>query len=199
MKSSASAGRDGSQTQQTQQRISRWFNRALTKSGLNRRAAAPSPPPPLPSPRPRPITPSDSLPCHPQTQSSLFSRLPLEIRREILLHTFGNRTMHVQLTLDRPMPFQGAELASGGHFGHGGFTQARNVQAPRQWFWRSCVCHRNAPWSPPQDHHTWNSAWYKPDIDTCMQGQANCGKWLGKPPCSCRVGALGWLLSCRQA
>lgn len=196
MASNSSTGRDSSPVVHGGPRVSRWLDRGLTKTGLNRKA--PLPPPRLPSPRPRQITPSDSLPCQLQKESVLFSRLPIEIRREILLHAFGNRTMHMELVLDRPMP-EGTRVNSGGGSSHGGFAQQRDVSLPRQWLWRSCVCHRNPPWLPHQQHHTWNWTWHRPDIDTCLEEKALCNAWPGQSPRRCRVGALGWLLSCRQA
>ena len=33
----------------------------------------------------------------------LFQRLPLEIRQQILVHTFGNRALHVDITYDHPL------------------------------------------------------------------------------------------------
>lgn len=196
MASDTPPSRDASSARQVRQRILRWLNRTVTKSTSDRKA--PPPPPPLPSPRPRPITPSDSLPCLPQHQSPFFSRLPPEIRRVILLYAFGNCTVHMDLALEHPM-LERAKLSSSGRVAHGELTRQRDISAPRQWLWRSSVCHRNPPWTPPQ-HLWWRLNWHRPDVDRCMEGDGfACRTWLGEWPVKCRVSALGWLLSCRQA
>lgn len=183
---------------QTRQRILRWVNRALPR---RYNFGNSSPPEPLPSPRPRPITSSGSMPCHQQEQSTFFSRLPLEIRRAILLYAFGNSTMHLDLTFDHPMPKR-TSTNLGGFINHCGFTGKRDFSRPKQWTWRSCVCHRNPPWPLPP--HTWwrHQEVYRPDIDRCMLGEAYaCRRGLqsGEGFFRCHVGAMGWLLSCRAA
>ncbi len=191
------ASRDDSATFQARRRVSRWLDRAFTKTGFSRRA--PSPPPPLPSPRPRPITPSGSLPCRRQDQSPFFSRLSPEIRQIIMLYAFGNCCMHMDLSLDYPLMERAERYFSGSKKAHAEFNLQRDRSASQQWLWRSCVCHRNAPWTPPQ-HIWWRMGWFKPDIDRCMEGDGfYCNSWAGDWPNKCRVGVLGWLLSCRQA
>lgn len=188
------ASRDGSSAHQTRQRLSGWLDRALRKSGLNRRTA--QPPPSLPSSRPRPITPADNLPCHPQTQSAFFSCLPPEIRQAILLRAFGDRTIHMQLTLDHPPLLEDSSSVDGGH---GGLARRRDHSAPRQWLWQSCDCHRNPPWLSTE-HFYWYRLWHRPEYDTCMQGKRFCcAYWSQENPPKCRVGVLGWLRSCRRA
>lgn len=183
-------------SQSTRQRISRWRNHALAKLVFNR--WPPRPPAPMPSPRPRPVTPSDLLPSHPQTQSPFFDRLPLELRRHILMYAFGDRTMHMELTLDQPMLGTMIRNAAG-RDAHGGFTRQRDSSSPRRWFWRSCVCHRNPPWLYPEVLW-WYWNWQRPHVDRCMEGDGfNCRAWLGEHQPHCRVGALGWLRSCRRA
>lgn len=202
MTPNTTASRDGSAAHQTRQRISGWFDRALRKSGLNR-GPPPPPPPPLPSPRPRPITPSEgnTLPCHPQTQSFFFSRLPLELRPSILLLAFGNRTIHMHLILDYP-PLLGRNKDSGSCKDHSEPVN-RDISAPQQWLWRSCDCHRNAPWFI-RKHFDWYKFWTRPELDSCMKGERlwlYCNYWSleASRKCNSHVGVLGWLRSCRQA
>ncbi|KAI9158368.1 hypothetical protein HJFPF1_06362 [Paramyrothecium foliicola] len=181
------------------QRVSRWLNRALPRSSNDPNDLSTAPEP-LPTLRPRPITPSDSVPCHPQKQSAFFARLPPEIRRAILLYAFGNSTMHMDLSFDHPM-LERADINPRGSRAHCGFSEQRDLSTPRKWTWRSCVCHRNLPWPPPP-HNWWRYNWYRPDWDQCLKGNGLvCGPryWLGEWPFKCRVGALGWLLSCRAA
>lgn len=196
MAPNASARRDRSAANPIHKRISRWLGCTLIKSLSNRRT--PPPPPPLLSPRRRPITPSDSPPSHAQDQCPFFSRLPPEIRRVIMLYAFGNRTLHMNLSLDHPT-LETAKVSRTGRAAHGGFTWKKDHSAPRQWLWRSSVCHRNPPWTPPQ-HLWWRVFWLRPDADRCTEGDGfACNSWLGEWPVKCQVGALGWLLSCRKA
>ncbi|KAG9258057.1 uncharacterized protein F5Z01DRAFT_315994 [Emericellopsis atlantica] len=108
------------------------------------------------------------------------------------METFGNRTMHMDLTLDHPMaaPRQQA---------HGDRSSRRQIRLPRVWEWGSSDCHRNAPWLKdyPKDFWRQNTPL---DVDWCMKGQGRiCGVWFGEKPYKCRIGAMDWLLSCRQA
>lgn len=176
-------------------RLSKWVERSVSKASAHFRR--PQPPPPLPATRPRPITPLGSISCHPQDQSAFLSRLPLEIRHIILLYAFGLSTIHVDLELDHPMHDRSKRHYSGSN-PHAEFPFARDISRPKQWAWRSCVCHRNPPWTPPM-HVWWRPFWKRPDGCLCMTGAGfACKAWLGKWPSKCRVGALGWLLSCRQ-
>lgn len=184
------------------QRFTAWIDRAiaraLPKGSLKRRA--PPPLEPLPSPRRRPITPSnDSNPCHPQNQSPFFSLLPPEIRRAILLYAFGNRTVHIDLSYERPMLDCSNIEPGAATLPHAAFNEKRDASEAPQWRWRSSVCHRNAPWYP-SNHRWWLMNWHRPDIDSCMEGNGfACRAWLGDWPAKCQVGTLGWILSCRQA
>jgi hypothetical protein len=178
---------------QIRQRMSRLLRRAVPNRNRS------SPPEGLPVPRPRPITPPDSAACHPQQHSPFFS-LPPEIRREILLIAFGNSTMHIDLVYDRPM-LGHATTNFGGEIAHCGFTSQRDMSAPKQWTWRSCMCHRNLL-SLGRDPFSWRWEWLRPELDQCLLGNAyTCSSptWPGEWPLRCRVGVVGWLLSCRKA
>jgi hypothetical protein len=48
-----------------------------------------------------PIIPTGTLTADMGTNYGLFRHLPVELRRQILGHAFGNQTLHVDLTFDR--------------------------------------------------------------------------------------------------
>ncbi|KAL2862703.1 uncharacterized protein BJX67DRAFT_365824 [Aspergillus lucknowensis] len=59
------------------------------------------------------------------TNYGIFARLPVEIRQQILILAFGNRTLHVDLQYCRPRT------------AHRGDSAAAST-----WQWVGCVCHR---------------------------------------------------------
>ncbi|KAK1249333.1 hypothetical protein MKX07_002849 [Trichoderma sp. CBMAI-0711] len=146
--------------------------------------------------------------------SAFFTRLPLEIRRKILVEAFGAQTVHMDLIYDHPVLQQPLLLlqdrsscAFGGRYtrrAHGnlnvrlstGECDARNLRLddsrPKEWAWRSSVCHRCRPGEEVQ-----------PAEDYCRFGQSPwhlmCWHWPGEWPTKCLIGAMGWLCSCRQA
>lgn len=80
---------------------------------------------PLPAPR-RPVTPTEgdlARARNPQTQSVLFSRLPVEIRRQIYAELFGQRAVHVEYD-----------------FGYAPGYRGREKKPPDQWRWWHRVC-----------------------------------------------------------
>ncbi|KAI6780462.1 uncharacterized protein J7T54_002859 [Emericellopsis cladophorae] len=66
-------------------------------------------------------------------QSSFF-RLPAEFRHEILMETFGDHAVHMDLALDRLM-LGPAQRASSARAVHGNRSWDRDHQAPRMWSW----------------------------------------------------------------
>ncbi|PTB66884.1 hypothetical protein BBK36DRAFT_1198760 [Trichoderma citrinoviride] len=143
--------------------------------------------------------------------SPFFTRLPLEIRRKILVEAFGAQTVHMDLIYDHPaqqqqqQPLQGVLRPRA----HGnlsvrlstGVCDARNLRLddsrPKEWAWRSSVCHRNPPGRCRPGEEV------QPAEDYCRFGQSpwhyTCRHWPGEFPTKCLVGAMGWLCSCRQA
>lgn len=170
----------------------------------------------LPNPRPYALTPSPSQEqITTLAETVLFFRLPLELRRKILIHAFGNRTVHIDLALTYPL---------GEPWNHDGST-FRSIkpehrydspgihlwpynkehlgldrEKPKYWQWRGCVCHRLRPsrFKTPVDFHTI----VKPTDDMCCEGRSfYCAlytKFTDKSD-SCWIGVMGWLLTCRQA
>ncbi|KAL6886365.1 hypothetical protein HDV57DRAFT_387809 [Trichoderma longibrachiatum] len=227
-----------------------WFRRRRVARSNRKRASSGSslmlPPPPLliiedppipphprlPSQRPGRLTPSPSreslvsATVAATADSPFFTRLPLEIRRKILVEAFGAQTVHMDLIYDHPVlqpPFlQDPSMSSSSEEeeeragrrrdarrAHGnlnvrlgtGVCDARNLRLddsrPKEWAWRSSVCHRNPPGRcRPGDE-------VQPAEDYCRFGQSpwhlTCRHWPGEFPTKCLIGAMGWLCSCRQA
>ncbi|KAF5695615.1 hypothetical protein FDENT_240 [Fusarium denticulatum] len=171
----------------------------------------------LPNPRPYALTPTPSQEQITKLAETVpFFRLPLELRRKILTHAFGNRTVHMDLVLTHPLrkPLNAASYRSidpkdrfcGG--GHGvehlyPYTKQNlglDTSQPKYWQWRGCVCHRLLP---PEYNITVKFPHYaKPGDDRCCDGWGiHCGVWTRKHRMldSCWIGAIGWILTCRQA
>ncbi|KAI1042739.1 hypothetical protein LB505_001096 [Fusarium chuoi] len=77
-------------------------------------------------------------------------------------------------------------------------------QSEKQWAWKSSVCHR----FPPSGRIDSRGPGYDPQPcdDECVYGwngrqgfRPQCEHWPGEGPKKCSVGAMGWLLSCKQA
>lgn len=185
------------------EKLGTWFK--------NRREASRKPsadrPPYRPSLR-RPLTPVSPQDFTPQPSACLFfSKLPANIRRAILIAAFGKRTVHIDLAFDYPLiP---AHLAPPLHPGHkpnhaGIYRQQDDDGRPprprgsKAWRWGSSVCHRDMEWRPKRLARYKTGPW----DDHCMEGGPTLvctHRFGGTPPGSCRVGAIGFLLSCRQA
>ncbi|VUC24320.1 unnamed protein product [Clonostachys rosea] len=183
------------------------------------------PVPALPAERPRYLTPSSSREdlrvsaADATAQSSFFQRLPFEIRRRILVEAFGGHTVHMDLSFDHPeLPldktyFDGSITHLSNHGNHNRDTENETRQAtprhkvdpslPKRWIWRSSDCHRNPPWDTRSDEHNkYKDRAVNASEDRCRFGGAEgyfCQLWPGERPHKCFVGAMGWLLSCRQA
>ncbi|KAK4118616.1 hypothetical protein N657DRAFT_637897 [Parathielavia appendiculata] len=79
--------------------------------------------------------------------------------------------------------------------------------APRAWRWTNCVCHRMFPPGSRWERHALARDGYHyppgPHTDKCLRGEAMyCFLWppeMIAAPGKCKVGAMGWLLACRQA
>ena len=171
--------------------------------------------PTLPAERLRAITPSPScenlgLTAHPQAaiaESAFFQKLPFEVRRRVLVEAFGEQTVHMDLIYDYPpQPPKPRRPSRGGRshgntnvYWYGGLDDIRVKEKgsrPKRYMWRSSVCHRNAPVPGAPGHRA------QPSQDLCRFGIVDdeaCDLWPGEHPGKCFVGAMGWLLTCRQA
>ncbi|KAK2739956.1 hypothetical protein FQN57_006275 [Myotisia sp. PD_48] len=147
------------------------------------------PVPTLPKIRPRPITP---VPCEPSAtaNSRLFQRLSSDIRSLILIAAFGGSYVHFDLRLLFP-PKNKKKRGEG----HARLRLHLDQDKPREWRWCGSVCHHIVrPWPAfplPADG-------YYSNRDHCHEGKRS-SQYPGGPNINCMIGALGWLLTCRQA
>ncbi|CAG9987648.1 unnamed protein product [Clonostachys byssicola] len=178
---------------------------------------------PVLDPRVRPLTPTPSnkekfrhSAIQATAQSPFFQKLPPEIRTKILTMAFGGRTVHMDLWQDKPdveIPksdnIKVGALVHGRKrvytTGHPGYKYLmRSLKEPEQWIWQGSVCHRNLPDDEPGKRF-WEEL--EPSEDFCRYGGLGitdvgdiCKMWHEKDgEASCNIGAIGWLLSCRQA
>lgn len=149
--------------------------------------------PPLPS---LPLTTThDPGTWRPTSQTQGFFALPYDLRYQILKMAFGGRTVHIDLRLRPPLlDFESSGGRSPGHAGYPPLFDSDSRSDPNHrgqgvaWRWFQCVCHRD----PPGVYH--------PDEvcrDTCLTGQALCQghSWAWD---ACRLGAMGFILCCKQ-
>ena len=182
----------------------------------------------LPSTRPRPLTPPESEACHgkdekPDSSRSLlrnyglFGRTPYEVRRQILVEAFGGRTLHMDLSYRHPLVRKlklprNAGTPSGSGPGHRhcdlGSELVPDTSRPLRWQWFGCVCHRRARYQEVEKEQRYAAMEVSQSIEPCddecldgfesmcscsQVGQSNSGG------AACFVGAMGWLVACRQA
>ncbi|KAL7907307.1 hypothetical protein GGI35DRAFT_455982 [Trichoderma velutinum] len=161
--------------------------------------------PRLPSTRPNVLTPSPSTEALALASSPLFGKLPRELRYDILLRAFGGGLLHMDLSFVHPVaPIEPGRVL----FSHTGISTNDRLEVnwdttvPKSWQWWSSVCHRVMP--------NWEKTWSfirmshaeipRAGDDRCRYGDAHfCQSWRGTYPSKCKIGIMGWLLSCRQA
>lgn len=186
-----------------QPKVAAWFQAKLDKL-KKKKTTRPQQFPGFSNPRPHVLTPSPSQECLDvaSTSSPFFLKLPHEIRRNIIVYAFGGRAVHMALSLDHPF-VAGTEPGQQRPSPHCGIESAalgpleRDYNLPKTWNWRSSVCHRNMPDSTCKDPVR---GWMGPWADQCHAGSpVYCHRWPGDSPENCKIGAMGWLLSCRQA
>ncbi|KAK0613262.1 hypothetical protein B0T14DRAFT_525928 [Immersiella caudata] len=134
-----------------------------------------------------------TLPAN-QSSSLFFGRLPPELRQKILRHGFGNCEIHIYFAFMVPRPPAGAAQTPN-QVRHGGFPplipDLVTAEGPKAWRWYSCRCYDPLMLAGNSRRLRW--------VDTCLQGNGDFSKWPGEFPQSCMVGAMGFLLACRQA
>ncbi|KAK7216809.1 hypothetical protein V2G26_004812 [Clonostachys chloroleuca] len=147
-----------------------------------------------------------------------FTRLPPEIRRQILVHAFGSRTVHLDLSFRHPFRVIShdkcrllgqspeAHLHAGIHSRFGLFTPnivLYDESEKKKWRWFSCVCHRARPDDPMLSYGRRGCVNREGSTDVhedkCLSAEGSCTYWPGEIPEKCFVGAAGWLLTCKQA
>lgn len=172
------------------------------------------PPPFLPAERAHQLEIQDQDHSFDSTATSaFFQRLPSDSRRLVLIEAFGERIVHADLRLMR----LGRSLEGHEHV-HGCepesfFRKAGKALplfssvAPPQWRWYGCVCHRE-PEIRVRNRSIMNRSLSPPWYDLCLNTEGGdspeerrrvCEEWSGQEPLKCRVGAMGWLRTCRQA
>ncbi|KAK4096333.1 hypothetical protein N658DRAFT_436323, partial [Parathielavia hyrcaniae] len=165
--------------------------------------------------RPRLLTPT-SCQQSPATLGTL-ARLPPELRRRILMAAFGDRTLHLDMHFAPPRRASASDhltpdLGAGSAPAHGFGVSPLSPyyfpadDAPPAWRWTSCVCHRMMPPGSRWEQRSLAKGYpvYRyPHTDDCLRGEAfYCALWPPEKiaaPGKCTVGAMGWLLACRQA
>lgn len=165
--------------------IRKWFHQRETMAGQ-------SEVPPLtflPNPPPRlamEISNSEGT-----SNSLIFRKLPVELRYHILVQAFGNMTLHANLLILRP-PRRSKYSKRRKPSKHSETLQLYdNDDASQPYSWKRIggVCHGSC------SRHEPRRVWF--DFgDWCTSGSYDCDS---KPPIECIIGALGWMLSCRQA
>ncbi|KAH6869261.1 hypothetical protein B0T10DRAFT_501726 [Thelonectria olida] len=164
--------------------------------------------PRLPKPRPRQLTPLGFREGPTAAfQTCTYFRIPPDIRRHILRLAFGDRRIHMDLSYSHPdAPLATNRSTANHHCGIGSAFVVNKRERivddtqPECWHWWSSVCHRLPPGyesksTGPMTYLGPNGPW----ADTCRLGQAeHCHSWPGRMPSKCRIGIMGWLLSCRQ-
>ncbi|CAM1504838.1 Fc.00g024290.m01.CDS01 [Cosmosporella sp. VM-42] len=166
----------------------------------------------LPDHRPRVLTAVPSRVHELPTQRCIwFDEIPYDIRRDILIFAFGDRLLHMDISFRRPnaalspgepVPPTHCGINNTNHYGYGTPLKL-DYGLPPAWHWWSSICHRN-PYDLPAHKRAmsgdrgpigpWNDLCA---IDHTYTG--NCDMWPGEIPFKCQVGAMGWLLTCRQA
>ncbi|VUC35446.1 unnamed protein product [Clonostachys rosea] len=152
---------------------------------------------PIPGPAPIKI---DNGQSNPEQNGHFFSMLPAEVRRYILIHAFGHRTMHMHLTFQSPWALADAEPQSS--TAHARLDHFIRHDRPEKWMWYGCVCHRSEPEDDPLSlgrTRSWPVKQRSHFLDGCLKGEGACSKWPGAWPSKCQIGATGWLRTCRQA
>jgi hypothetical protein len=172
----------------------------------------------LPLHRPRVLTPSPLAAVKPETDcgpesaiAPFFRCLPLDLRRQILIEAFGSRIVHMDLTFDHPkvapsLTDMEPNAQEGVITRHCGLQCESSMllhsplkvdtSRPKAWQWFSCVCHRDPEYRSRGDNEFVSEPW----TDGCRTGAASwCRGWPGDVPQKCFLGAMGWLLACRQA
>lgn len=119
--------------------------------------------------------------------SAFFLRLPLEIRRLILVEAFGDRTLHVEYSDPPPTSSIAAVLLAP-------FRRAR----PRSG-WHAVVCDSVAP-GKSSSESLWKTGGRK-DVCPAERSMARTCRVAASDPRArrARVGAVGWLRTSRRA
>lgn len=184
-----------------------WAQRQIWQESHDTLAISPLPFLPPPPPCRENSTASDVTTTVPAPHNGIFfERLSPDLRRIILIEAFGDRTIHIDLRLDRPLrarPARKTMHAGGVDILDRGHSASRQMRKPRAWQWYSCVCHRD----PVSFVERWHGAGEgemasHPAMDTCLRRRPQS---CDRPPgdtgdmSRCFLGVIGWLTTSRQA
>jgi hypothetical protein len=138
----------------------------------------------------------------------LFAILTRELRRQILVNAFGNRTLHIDLSYSHPLVrTAGASSAppTSGHRHCRLFSVlVPDRSSPKRWQWFGCVCHRRGDYSASEREQRYASMQVLQTVEPCDDGcleasEAMCICPAAESSESCFLGGMGWLLSCQEA
>ncbi|KAH8899031.1 hypothetical protein GQ53DRAFT_363223 [Thozetella sp. PMI_491] len=182
-----------------------WFHekRAKLNGKGNAQSPADSAPPPIVpawTQRSRPLTPSSSDPdlvaatAAATAGSAFFQRLPPEIRRKVLVVAFGGRALHMSLEFGHPRQlirtFDGNQWQTTRYMNPGEKWSPQELHPDpgesQAWQWRGCRCMNQLQMTGV--YH-----------QGCIPGMARCWQHEADVPWYHQIGAMGWLLACRQA
>lgn len=160
----------------------------------------------IPEVRPRPLTPTPFQSQDAIANLGIFAHFPFEVRHQILVAAFGGRSLHLDMRYSLALPAYPKTNIPQNQANATDNTPSLDPEAASTWYWYSWVCE---PWTPPrrsdlllQDGHPCR---YE-RCGNCSYGQDLFRRHLRplersilcsrSPP---TIGALGWLLTCRQA
>ena len=166
-------------------KITKWISGVFRKNDKEAQEPTSRQPdvPALPSQRKHILTQNSSYQNHPKPNNVFFTRFPREVRDQIYIAAFGNRTLHIDLQWKQPdLP----DHSDSKYLVHACVADVgRDLSARHEWAWWSSVCHRHLIAEP------WN--------DKCQSGSSRelCNHFYSGDDCF--LGVMGWLMSCRQA
>ena len=119
----------------------------------------------------------DEAPAADQASSLFFRRLPAEMREKILRDAFGDCELHIG-------------------FAYSAHRASSELAARWPGHWYSRRCHDPRALAGDDEHEHQRPRW----MDTCYESAKDCTKLSpGTRPESAKVGAMGFMLACRQA
>lgn len=121
--------------------------------------------------------PATNAPAYPS--GPIFTKVPLDVRRQILIGAFGAQTVHLDLDV---------------------VEKTKGQRKVISWQWMNWVCHSermDLPHEPLDRSHFIHRETQRDPL--ACPGRQNKPSHSGRCPGDCQAGASGWLLSCRQA
>ncbi|KFA81105.1 hypothetical protein S40288_01011, partial [Stachybotrys chartarum IBT 40288] len=125
----------------TTEKMRKWVRRKLRSNKTERNGGAePEPEPPyLPSVRSHALSTITLHTARDGQAQSPFFRLPVELRRQILIAAFGGRTLHMDLRFDRPLLKGKVPKSQDRHAGIITYRHEGNSGPKKVWEWSGSV------------------------------------------------------------